>query len=161
MLNHLSWTSYFEAVILLLVVYYLFIGLRFYPGGLRRLLGAGHAKNQPGQPLPAALVYQEPDGTESGPATPGYPDGDNLPDDSITQADTLMKLVKNRIAARQSDSPYARAAIIRRIKEIFKEHTWLKDSPHRPAINELVVTECKKTGTALLTEQEVDQWWSD
>jgi hypothetical protein len=161
MLNHLSWTSYFEAVILLLVIYYAFIALRFYPGGLRRLFSRAPARNQPGQPLPAALVYQEPGGKEGGPAAPGYLEQDNLPDDSITRADTLMKLVKDRIAVRLSDSPYAWAAIRRQIKKIFKEHTSLKNSPHRQAINEMVAAEFKKTGTALLSECEVDQWWGD
>ena len=102
----------------------------------------------------------QPDDTDTGSPAPGYLDPDNLPDDSITQADTLMKLVKNCIAA-ASDEPYARIVITRHIKKIFKEHTSLKNSPHRPAINELVVAECKKTGTVLLTEDEVDQWWSN
>jgi hypothetical protein len=160
MLNHLSWTSYLESAILLLVIYYAIIGARFYAYDLSRLFRPGLVKNQPAQSLPAALVYEGPKNEEMDFKLPGHPDPDNLPDDSITEADNIIRSLKECVSA-ASIKPYAPAALIPQIQKIFKEHAALKKSRHRPAINELVVAECERTGTALLTDDEVDQWWGD
>jgi hypothetical protein len=49
--------------------------------------------------------------------------------------------------------------LVSQLKQILKQHTALTVA-ERPVINHLVVNECEKNGTALLTEEEVDQWWS-
>lgn len=158
-LNHLSWTSYLEIVILLLVIYYVFAGIRFYTAYIQRLLGCA-VKSDAYQGLPDQLVYQETASSANSTNVPENYIDDNYPDDDIREADSLTASVKSCIAAASGDA-YAPDKLTSQIKNIFKKHTSLKASPHRPAINELVVAECERTGTALLTEDEVDQWWSD
>jgi len=48
--------------------------------------------------------------------------------------------------------------LIPQLKQILWEYESIA-ALDRSAINHLVVNECEKTGTALLTEEEVDQWW--
>jgi len=158
MLNHLSWTSYFEAVVLLLVIYYVFIGSRFYAADIKQLfVPAG--KNGPDKSLPDQLMFKGDDDAAEGLPEEVIYGRDNYPDD-IQQADELIALIKKRVEA-ASGKLYAPAVLLSELHAIFREHNSLKTSPHRPAINEQVVTECERTGVAELTEDEVDQWWSD
>jgi hypothetical protein len=159
MLNHLSWTSYFEAVIVLLVIYYLFIGIRFYATDIKQLFNPS-GKSAPVNSLPEQLVFKD---TEQAPE--GLPEEviygvDNYPDADIQQADELISALKKQITA-ASGKIYSPDTLLPQLKTTFQEYNSLKTSPHRPAINEQVVTECERTGVAELTEDEVDQWWSD
>jgi hypothetical protein len=159
LLNHLSWASYWEAVIVLLAVYYAFVGIRFYAAEIKGLLGRPALRNSASPGLPDQLVYP---GQET--AANGLPDEvsyseDHYPDEDILEADELTISVKALIVA-ATGKPYAPDQLIPQIKAVFKKHDGLKNSPYRPAINELVVTECERTGVAELTEDEVDEWWS-
>ncbi|MDB5143680.1 MAG: hypothetical protein JWQ66_2393 [Mucilaginibacter sp.] len=159
MLSHLSWTNYFETVMLLLVIYYAFVGIRFYAADIRGLLRLSSKSGTPRQ-LPEQLVYREQERpVDILPEEVSYASG-SYPDDDIRETDELIASVKSRIAE-ASGKAYAPDELIPQLKNIFKKHAGLNISPHRPAINELVVTECERTGTAGLTEEEVDQWWSD
>jgi hypothetical protein len=158
MLNHLSWASYWEAVIALLVMYYLFVGIRFYSADIKELLGNPVLRNSAGG-LPHQLVYPEQAPPDHGqPEEVSYID-DHYPDEDILQADELTLSVKALIATASGKS-YAPDQLVPQLKAVFKKHSVLTNSPYRPAINELVASECERTGVAELTEDEVDEWWS-
>lgn len=159
MLSHLSWAGYWEAVIVLLVIYYLFVGIRFYSAEIKGLLDHPALQNNAGNGLPDQLVYPEQETQANGlPDEVSYSD-DTYPDEDILEADELTIAVKALIMA-ASGKPYAPDQLIPQIKAAFKTHSVLKDSPYRPAINELVASECERTGVGELTEDEVDEWWS-
>ena len=159
MLNHLSWTSYFEAVIVLLVIYYLFIGIRFYATDIKQLF-APAGKRAADNRLPEQLVFKDAEKPVEGLPEEVIYGQENYTDDDIQQADELISSIKKRITAANGKT-YSPDTLLPQLKAIFQEHGSLKISPHRPAINEQVVTECERTGVAELTEDEVDQWWSD
>jgi hypothetical protein len=52
MLDHFSWTTYCEAVVLFLIFYYGFIGFRYFPDELKSLV------KQPSRPEQEAYEYQ-------------------------------------------------------------------------------------------------------
>jgi len=159
MLNHLSWTAYFEGVSTLLLIYYLYVGIRYYAADIKQLLSSA-GKNGPGTKLPEQLVFNDAE----------HPSGDFPKEvsyeqslyrnDDIQEADKLISSLKKKITA-ASGAAYAPVKLLTELKAVFQEHPSLKNSPHRPAINELVVTECERTGVAELTEDEADQWWDD
>jgi len=163
MLNHLSWTSYFEAVIVLLAIYYPFVGIRYYTADIKKLLTtAGNSSTEAN--LPEQLLFKEAESPVKSPSgglteEVSYEAG-HYPNQDIQDADELISSVKKRITA-ASGTAYAPVKLLTELKAVFQEHPSLKNSPHRPAINELVVTECERTGVAELTEDEVDQWWGD
>lgn len=159
MLNHLSWTSYFETVIAALVIYYLFIGIRFYAADIKQMfVPAG--KSMAGNSLPEQLVFKDAEKQTDGLPEEVIYRQDNYTDDDIQQADELISSIKKLITT-ASGKAYSPDTLLPEIKAIFGKHNSLKTSPHRPAINEQVVTECERIGVAELTDDEVDQWWSD
>jgi hypothetical protein len=85
---------------------------------------------------------------------------DNLPDDTIRQAEELIDQLLACIKGAQG-KPFASAVLLPQLQKLYREYPALKHSAHRPAINELLVAECERTETALLSEAEVDQWWGD
>jgi hypothetical protein len=157
MFNHVSWSSYLEGVIILLLIYYVFVGIRFFSADIRQILDRLTASIAVGQKTSDPLVYQEDSKTVEGVTTFAGPSDDHYPED-MREADNLITSVKSGIST-ALDRDYSPETLKAQIQRLFQLHHALKSSPHRPAINEWIVSECERTGTARLTEEEVDQWW--
>ena len=158
MLKQLSWASYWEAVIIILVIYYVFIGIRFYAMDVRQLWN--RFLTQTGLfPKPADPLLYDAGMADTDPATLSTAFPDNQYPEDMHEADQLIASLKDCISA-ASGKAYYPDALKTQIKALFQTHHSVKSSPHRPAIVEMVVSECEVTGTAVLTEEEVDQWWS-
>jgi hypothetical protein len=154
LLHQISWHQYLTVALLAAIIYYLLVILRFYRPELQNL-HRHISGDKPGEPL-QALQYQ-PD-EEAIKAAPVH-DQTKEPyrEEVITDTDILAGKLKACIA-KAADKPFAPAILIPQLKKILQEHQPIAASA-RPAINRLVVGECEETGTALLTEEEVDQWW--
>jgi hypothetical protein len=154
LLHQISWHQYLTVALLAAIIYYLFVILRFYRPELQNL--QRHISgDQPGEQL-QALEYQ-PD-EEAIKAAPVHVQTEEpYHEEAITDTDILAGKLKACII-KAADKPFAPAILIPQLKKILQEHQHIA-ALERPAINHLVVGECEKTGTALLTEEEVDQWW--
>jgi hypothetical protein len=154
LLHQISWHQYLTVALLAAIIYYLAVILRCYrpelPNLQRRISG-----DKPGEQL-QALQYQ-PD-EEAIIVAPEH-DRTEEPyhEEAITDTDILSGKLKACII-KAADKPFAPAILITQLKKILQEHQYIP-APDRPAINRLIVNECEKNGTALLTEEEVDQWW--
>jgi hypothetical protein len=157
MLSHLSWTSYFQATALLLVIYYLFISLRFYRNELHHLFNRVASRTDNKQQLPEALQYRE---QEAGNTTMAAARLEEPMQETPSDNDHLTVRLKACIS-QAADKPFAPAVLIVQLKKILQDPAAKGETIDRELINARVVNECEKTGTALLTEDEVDQWWSD
>ena len=155
LLHQISWHQYLIAALLGSIIYYLIITLRYYRPELqslqRRLTGDRQADQLQAlqyQPEEAVEAYAEP-----------LPEPASQPDEqeAITDTDMIAGKLKTCIA-KAADKPFAPAVLIPQLKTILKEYQHIT-ATDRATINRLVVTECEKTGTALLTEKEVDQLW--
>jgi hypothetical protein len=158
--NPISWSAYSEIILFLLIVYYAYILFKYYRDDLYRIMRPGQ-KEAGDQEIPAALRYETPEPSGQNfitAASGGNPD--NQPDGSLAEADQLISQLKQVIEA-AAEKPFSPAVLIPQVKKLFAKSPSLGQSPHRPAINELVVSECERLGTALLTEDEVDQWWNE
>jgi hypothetical protein len=135
LMNHFTWTQYFEGLTVLLVIYYGAVFVQFYLPEMQNKL-------QGRKPAPAAalsiLQYEEPVAT------------DETDDPMVSETEQLIGELKRAIG--QGHQPAV-------IQKILQDHPIIKDTQLRAAINELVVTECEKKGATLLTEVEVDKWW--
>lgn len=160
MLNQVSWTTFFEIIIFLAAVYYLFVLFRYYAGDIRQMLQPRSDETTDHQ-IPDALRFEQPEEVHHAHVEPVLRAGpESLPDDTLEETSEIRGQLKQCIQ-RASGKSFAPAVLIPQIKKLFRDFPDLQFSPHRPAINELVVQECERTGTALLTEDEVDAWWSD
>jgi hypothetical protein len=158
LLHQITWDQYLTVALVAAIIYYLLIILRNYRPELqslqRRLTGDRQADHL------QALQYQpEESGEEVKEDAGPLPDPviQQKNDEAITEVDVLAGKLKVSIT-RAADKPFAPAVLIPQLKTILKDHLHIAASD-RAAINSLIVTECEKTGTALLTEDEVDQWW--
>lgn len=154
-MNHLfsnvTWLSYTEMLTSALAVYYLFVLLRWYRTDIAKFLrgdrpaaGAAGQENLPsmaGNLQAVEGMYAQTELSES------------LPD-----AEMLTMALLAAIAERSSQ-PYDPQITAERLKTIICRCPGLGNSPQRTAINSLIAAECKKTGIARLSEQEVDTWW--
>jgi hypothetical protein len=160
MLNQVSWTTFFEIVIFLAAVYYLFVLFRYYAGDLRQMVLPRTDATIDHQ-IPDVLRFEQPEELHQAHTEPlARARQESLPDESLEETAEIRGQLKQCIQS-ASGKPFAPAVLIPQIKKLFRDFPELRYSPHRPAINELVVQECERTGTALLTEDEVDAWWSD
>jgi hypothetical protein len=156
LLHPISWHQYLAAALVAAIIYYLVLILRCYRPELQNLQRS-IAGNKHSNPL-QALQYQ-PAEEELTAAPVQDPTGIMPHQEAISDADILAGQLKACIA-KAADQPFAPAILVPQLKQILQRHTALTASAERPAINHLVVRKCEKTGTALLTEEEVDQWWS-
>jgi hypothetical protein len=154
LLHQISWHQYLIVALLAAIIYYLVVILRYYRPELqklqRRVIG-----DKPGEQV-QALQYQ-PAEAEAPSAPVPNPGKRPYPEDIISNVDFLVGELKACIT-RAADKPFAPAVLIPQLKQILLEYQSTAVS-ERPAINHLIVDECEKTGAALLTEEEVDQWW--
>jgi hypothetical protein len=140
LMNHFTWMQYLETLVVLLAIYYAVVLFKFYLPELQEKLNG----RKPA--IAAPLSVQQ---------FPEEPVTEEAEDPLVSQTEQLIARLKTFI----QDAPSQPAAIANGIRQIFNEHPIIKDTQLRPAINELVVTECEKKGAALLTEAEVDKWW--
>lgn len=154
LLHQITWHQYLSAAFVIAVIYYIVIILRCYRPELQNLqkrISGDKADNQL-----QALQYQPAD-EEIHPA-PIQSQAKYTPQqESINESDILAGQLKVCIA-KAADKPFAPAILINELKHILQDYQHIA-ATERPAIDHLIVNECEKTGTALLTEEEVDQWW--
>jgi len=158
LLHQISWHQYLIAALLVAIIYYFIIILRYYRPELQNLQRRIAGERQADQLQ--ALQYQPEEAGEEETADAGFlhePAGQPNEQHTITDTDILAGRLK-AVIAKAADNPFAPAVLIPQLKIILKDHQHIAASD-RALINSLVVTECEKTGTALLTEEEVDQWW--
>ena len=158
-MNHLfqdvSWPHYTELLAFALLIYYLYVGLAWYRAGIVKLfrIDRGHSA-APGSvpPLVQQTAAEDFGGTAAGVQvqTERRPE---LSEPELLTTALLAAIVES------SGRPYEPAALVLKLTAIVHRHPQLRNSPHRGAINSLIVVECKKTGIAQLSEEEVNQWW--
>ncbi|MGY4538195.1 hypothetical protein ACVW0P_002615 [Mucilaginibacter sp. UYNi724] len=154
-LHQISWHQYLVAALVAAIIYYFIIILRNYRPELQSLRRRITEDSEADQLQ--ALRYKPEE--EGGVKTGQLPDAAIQPEkqEAVTDTDILAGKLKACIAS-AADKPFAPAILIPRLKIILKEYQHLSASD-RGAINRLVASESEKTGTALLTEEQVDQWW--
>jgi hypothetical protein len=155
-MNHffedITWFHYAELLVSALVVYYLYVGLRWYRAEFNKFFRVGRWRSAvPQLPQPTDV-----DGTEEITDNISMGTRDRL--FSPRELETLTTALLGSIAE-AGGRPYEPVATIQKLKAIIRSYPHLGNSPQRGAINRLVVTECKKNGIARLSEQEVDEWW--
>jgi hypothetical protein len=156
LLRQITWNQYLATALITAVIYYLFIILRCYRPELQKLMQR-FSGNLGGEAL-QVLRYQDFE-TDAPPVPALQPLSapENEARESISGTDILTGQLKACIS-KAADKPFAPEILIPQLKGILQEHQPMAAS-ERPAINRLIVNECEKTGTALLTEEEADQWW--
>lgn len=162
MLSHISWTEYLLIILLLLVIWYVFIGLRFYSVELKDLL-TGKRKIE----LLTSKKTKEINSDNHSKSPKEEQDDKQLqeeayltenPDNPFKEIEELVEKLKEAIAD-ASHKKYIRQELFHYLQLIIKEYPGLKNSSYRPTINEFIVSECEKQGSIAMNEEEAEMLW--
>ena len=158
MFTNISWSDYIIAVAILLTVYYLFVGVRYYSADLRDLL-SGKRKLKFRASLPLDTGEED-----TYPAENNYQSEatafEKTTDDDFVEMEHLIERLKNVIAD-ASQKKLIPQEFKQYLHLVLKEYPSVKSSPLRSSVNELIVSECEKYGAVTLSEDEVDMLWTD
>ena len=153
MLRNISWDNYIIVIVLLVLSWYLFVGLRFYFAELIDL--AKGKKKFPSRSFPQ--VQSNLDHLET---LDGIPSSLNetQTDEAFQDVEDLVKKLKDLVAdALQRKFP--KKEFMYYLSIVLNEFQTVKNSPFRSSICELVVSECDKLERIHVTQQEVDVLW--
>lgn len=154
MFNQISWTDYLLAVSILLAIYYLFVGVRYFSGNLKARLAGKRKLTLKASGFPQHEPFQNEASEDISVTT------DEDTDDEFTEVEHLFEKVKAMIADALNQQ-LVKEEFKQYLRLVLKEFPSIKTSALRPSINELIVSECEKQGIAAFNEEEVDELWSD
>ncbi|SDI80597.1 hypothetical protein [Mucilaginibacter gossypii] len=161
LLNNTTWKQYLCAALAAAVSYYAFIAWKYYRHEIRQLIARLSAKADAPEERPAVLQYPT-EKIEPEQVNPAV----NLPEEAYSQklpfsgtASDLARQLRQCIYE-AAEEPFAPQLLIPALRKILHDYPDVAATTDREKINALVVSECDNTGTALLSEGEVDQWWS-
>ena len=162
LLNDISWHIYLETSGTLIIIYYAYISWKYYRFRFEALYRrfTGTADNTDN--LPGVLQYQE-DQAETGISEitkQGFANEQSLKQESFNEgAKVLAETLRAAIEMKSFDA-YNLNELRSLITNILKDFPEVGYTPDRKRINAFIILLCEKTGVALLSEMEVDQWWT-
>jgi hypothetical protein len=134
MFTEISWSSYVTIVIVLLVIYYLFIGLRYYRTELFRIFA--------GRKIPADAVKEE------------VPEKKNIFQLTRSLSDEIQAYLDE--AGRNT---LHKEEVITSLQSLLAKYPSVTDSPFRKVIQNLIVTECETCCSIHFGEKELSELW--
>lgn len=152
MFTNISWGTYIFVVILLLALWYLFIGIRFYSHDLQCLLTRKGKRN-------LDLAQDESYSTSNSEFTFEQTEASDT-DSLYHEVENLTSKLKETIADASSKN-YHREEFIFLLQLTLKEYPHLKSSSYQVAINNLIISECEKYGSIHLSAEEQVMLWKE
>jgi hypothetical protein len=159
MFTDISWGNYIIVVVLLLVSWYLFVGLRFYFDELKAI-ATGKRKFQfrrLGEPdygdFESKLNDKDLPKITSNPTFREF-------DPTLEYIETLKDRLKNLIADAGKKKLH-KQEFLDALELILKAHLSLMDFSDRSAVTEFIVSECQRLDAINLTHKEVERLWDE
>jgi len=160
MLTGISWNNYIVVVVLLSISWYLYVGLRYYFDDIKEFV-TGKRKLQ-FRGLERKLIpksdydfdYQKSDEILNVPVE------FETVNPVFNEVEDLTARLKNAITD-AAQKKLVKSEFEDRLRFILKEYPSLRDSPFRPSLNELIVSECERQESVLLTLEEVEALWNE
>jgi hypothetical protein len=156
MLKNISWTDYIITVSAIFFVYYLLISIRYYSGEIKDFF-SGKQKQKFTPVLTASDKQYNLDVDETEEQLASF---HNTSDDQLIQTKQLADRLKSVMADAMS-----KRLIPQEFKQyvsmVLKEYPSIRYSPFQSSINALIISECKKYGSAILSEDEVELMWKE
>jgi hypothetical protein len=167
MLNNFSWTDYFSVVVLLLLVYYVIVGVTFYLQEIKDLLSG---KTRLSFRSASSNASAQPDEEPIQEVQPIHPElfTFNCKDDPAVQeeedaVEQVRELTKNlnEVIAEAVEKNRIKEEFFLSLQLLLKKYSFLKGSPSMGAINNLIASECEKYGYIQLSAEERVMLWNE
>ena len=160
MITNVSWTDYLIATLLSLLIYYLFIGFRYYSSEFKslaanrnQLLSTAFGNKFKNYEKTSVHPSNEPVGQN-----PGAVSFAGTTEDTAVEIEHLILKLKG-IIENASLQNTGKKKLKENLGSILYEYPEIKNSPFQSAINELIVSECRRHGSIILSEDEVVMMW--
>jgi len=155
MFTNISWQDFGIGVAITLTIYYVAVGLKFYPSELKELLtGRWGSKLR----SPEAAGSGETEALELIPTHHGD-DPFHPQDEEFVQVESFVADLKETITRAR-----AKGWLVQELKQSLRrtmaKYPAVQTSPYRSSINELIYSECEKSGYTDLTEEVIDRLWN-
>lgn len=157
MFTNISWAGYLTVVAILLPIYYLYVGVRYFSADLKTLFAERQKLKFKAAP---ATDSKADDLLILGESRLESPSFEETTDDEFAEVEHLIERLKAVIAdaSRRKLIPQEFRQYLRLV---LKEYPTIRYSPLRSSINELIISECEKYGTVTLKEAEVELLWKE
>ena len=158
MFTNLSWANYLVVITLLLAIYYTLIGIRFYSRELQHLwsrfrkpaLKFASDKNISGSEFLDMQLEQY--------------SFENTPEQPITnplqEVEQLSSLFQEALTQATSEL-FSKEAFIQLLRPVLKLHPSLNEAPIKSTVQDLIISECEKNGTIVLSKEEINELWKE
>lgn len=155
MIMNISWATYYCTVAIVLLLWYLYVGFRYFRTDISRAAGwtAGtplHWDAGPGEGQPEVA---EP--------APNLAAKGTFEENSFNDFEIIEELV-DRVKALITESVEHKAPkdnFLTTLHHILKDYPTLRHSQFRPSVNEFITTECDAQGMEPVSTEEVEQAW--
>jgi len=163
MLDSISWTEYLVFVVMLLIAYYLFVGLKFYSFELSFLLkgkksSVALATESGADDFNNSKHFQD-NQAELFPTYNRYAPQAQETDDTFQKVEELTAKLKKVIEDSASNDTIKEEFILS-LQLALKNYHFLKGSPFLVAINNLIASECDKHNFIQLSADERVMLWN-
>jgi len=149
MLSNISWSNYAVTIVLLLIVWYVFLILKFYSRQFKELIN-GKRKLKFSK-MSSIMTEKQKDDLFS---------EFKEPSDTLEDARELFsRLEKAVIESNQTN--LSGSEFKNYIRYILEEYPYVKNSSLREKINSLMVSECAKHPQLIITYPEMDGLWNE
>lgn len=167
MLNNISWSNYISIILLLLAVYYIIVGAKFYSQEIQDLVRG--RKKLSFHSISSAIPVQDEEDPETSVQTmqPELFVSDkkngSAPDETDDTLDQVRELTQGirKVIADAVEQNYIKEEFVLSLQLLLKKYAFLKGSPSLAAINNLIASECEKYGYLQLSAEECVILWNE
>jgi len=167
MLSNISWSNFIAIATLLMIAYYLFIGVHYYSQELLKLFSKKRTfafrsafLNSDSKKDNYMISKVQETQSESSTSHKRYTPPNEETDDTFQQVEELTARLKEVIAEADSKN-YIKEEFILSLQRLLKKYQYLKGSPSLEVINNLIVSECEKYGYIQLSAEEQVMLWNE
>jgi|GEM_PF-4103093 hypothetical protein len=154
--SHLTWTDYLEFITAGLLIYYSYVLISCYRSELTAVTARLWAGKQTGNADSFLIPGQSPD-EDANPSAVTH-NGQPPDDAGLLRAEGAVAAVRALVQQNQA-AANPPAEVVPKIKALLNDLKIPVLLPYRDLINHAIVTVFKQYNLALLTEDEVDDWW--
>lgn len=158
MFANISWGEYCIAVGLLVLVWYAFLGFRFYQKKLKQIVSGKRNIKFPssGSNRTEQFRFESKDKGNSNSILLSSSESLSTLEDAEELSGLIVSAVKE-----SAERNLPKAALQNYLKLILNDFPFVKESTLRVKVNELMVSECEKHPQIILTYEEVDGLWDE
>lgn len=158
MFTNISWGNYIIVIILLVVSWYLFVGLRFYFDDLKEII-TGKRKHQFQRlAAPSYGDFQSELNDQDVPKVTTPPSAFGEFDNTFQEIDILIEQLKS-IITDADKRKLLKQELLDSIQLVLTAYPTVKKSPFNSSVTEFIVTTCNKIESITITQKEAEELW--